>query len=48
MDDSTYADKVTENYLEAAVAAAIKGEGPAVAETAPRGCRIRYPRTRQK
>ena len=48
MDDSTYADRVKENYLEAAVAAALKGEAPAIAETAPRGCRIRYPRSRQK
>jgi peroxiredoxin len=46
MDNSTYADQVKENYLEAAVAALQKGEAPAVAETAPRGCRIRYPRSR--
>jgi peroxiredoxin len=46
MDDSTYADRVKENYLEAAVAAALKGVKPAIAETAPRGCRIRYPRSR--
>jgi peroxiredoxin len=44
MDDSTYADQVKENYLEAAVADALKGEAPAITETAPRGCRIRYPR----
>jgi peroxiredoxin len=47
MDDSTYANRVQENYLEAAVDAVLKGEPPAVAETAPRGCRIRYPRTRR-
>jgi peroxiredoxin len=46
MDDSTYAKRVKENYLEAAVEAVLKGETPAVAETAPRGCRIRYPRSR--
>jgi peroxiredoxin len=44
MDDSTYADKVKSNYLEPALAAAIKGESPATNETAPRGCRIRYSR----
>lgn len=46
MDDSTYADKVTTTYLESALAAALKGEAPAVQETAPRGCRIKYPRKR--
>ena len=46
MDDSTYADRVKENYLEDAVAAVLKGLEPPVAETAPRGCRIRYPRSR--
>jgi peroxiredoxin len=46
MDDSTYADRVKANYLEAAVEAVLKGETPAVAETAPRGCRVRYPRSR--
>ena len=44
MDDSTYADKVKSNYLEPALAAALRGESPAVKETAPRGCRIKYPR----
>lgn len=47
MDDSTYADKVKTSYLESALAAALKGEGPAVQETAPRGCRIKYPRKRE-
>lgn len=46
MDDSTYADQVKINYLEPALAAAVKGESPAVKETAPRGCRIKYPRQR--
>jgi peroxiredoxin len=45
MDDSTYPDKVKQHYLEDAVAAVLKGEAPATAETAPRGCRIRHPRT---
>lgn len=48
MDDSTYADKVKSNYLEPALAAAIKGDAPAVKETAPRGCRIKYPRQKQR
>jgi hypothetical protein len=47
MDDSTYADKVTTAYLESALAATIKGEAPAIKETAPRGCRIKYPRKRE-
>ena len=47
MDDSTYADKVTTTYLESALAAALKNEAPAVKETAPRGCRIKYPRKRE-
>lgn len=44
MDDSTYADKVKTNYLEAALTAALKGKPPATQETAPHGCRIKYPR----
>ncbi|MBA4105308.1 MAG: thioredoxin family protein [Pirellula sp.] len=48
MDDSTYADRVKSNYLEPALAAALKGEAPAVQETAPRGCRIKYPRQKQR
>jgi len=48
MDDSTYADKVTTTYLESALTAALKGEAPAIKETAPRGCRIKYPRQKQR
>ncbi len=48
MDDSTYADRVKSNYLEPALAAALKGEAPAIKETAPRGCRIKYPRPKQR
>jgi peroxiredoxin len=47
MDDSTYADQVKSNYLEPALAAALNGEEPTVKETAPRGCRIKYPRKRE-
>ncbi len=48
MDDSTYADKVATTYLESALAAAMKNEEPAIKETAPRGCRIKYPRQKQR
>lgn len=48
MDDSTYADRVKLNYLEPALAAALKSEAPTVQETAPRGCRIKYPRQKQR
>lgn len=43
-DDSTYADKVTRRYVDEAVAAIAAGRQPAPAETAPRGCRVRYRR----
>jgi peroxiredoxin len=45
MDDSTYADRVKERYLDNAVNAALAGRPPSPAETAPRGCRIRYRRS---
>jgi peroxiredoxin len=45
LDDNGDADKVKQNYVEQAVEAALKGGKPATTETAPRGCRIRYPRT---
>ena len=48
MDDSTYADNVTTAYLESALTAALKNEAPPVKETAPRGCRIKYPRQKQR
>ncbi|MBA3481299.1 MAG: thioredoxin family protein [Pirellulales bacterium] len=47
LDDNGDADKVTHNYVEQAVAATLKGAEPTTTETAPRGCRIRYPRTRR-
>jgi peroxiredoxin len=47
MDDSTYANQVKSNYLEPALAAVLKNEAPTVKETAPRGCRIKYPRKRE-
>lgn len=48
MDDDTDAEKAKVNYVEAAVAAALKGEKPAKAETIPIGCRIRFARVRKK
>jgi peroxiredoxin len=46
LDDNGDADKVKQNHVEQAVEATLKGNKPATTETAPRGCRIRYPRTR--
>lgn len=42
MDDRNQEAEVKVRHLEAAVAAALKGEKPATTETLPRGCRIRY------
>jgi peroxiredoxin len=47
LDDNGDRDKVEQNYVEQAVAAVKKGTAPAVTETPPRGCRIRYPRERR-
>ncbi|HEX6960413.1 MAG TPA: thioredoxin family protein [Lacipirellula sp.] len=47
MDDSTYADRVNHRYLDDAVEAVLAGRTPSPAETAPRGCRIRYRRLRR-
>ncbi len=47
MDDSTDAGRVQHKYVEAAVAAALKGDKPAVTETLARGCRVRYARDRK-
>jgi peroxiredoxin len=44
MDDRDDAAQVKVKYVEEAVAAALKGEKPASAETVARGCRIPYPR----
>jgi hypothetical protein len=46
MDDKTKADAVKERYLDQAVEAMLKGEKPAKAETAARGCLIRWKRSR--
>jgi peroxiredoxin len=47
MDDRDDPARVTTNYLEDAVRAALKGEKPATTETVARGCRIPYPRKRK-
>lgn len=46
MDDSTDPANVTKKYVQAAVAAALRSEKPAVTETIARGCRVRYVRPR--
>lgn len=47
MDDSTDPAGVKTRYVEDAIAAALKGEKPAVTETIARGCRVRYARERR-
>jgi peroxiredoxin len=47
LDDSTDPEKVTLRYVEDAIAAALRGEKPTVAETIARGCRVRYARERR-
>jgi peroxiredoxin len=46
MDDRTKVEDVKEKYLEPAVDAVLKGGKPAKGETVPRGCLIRWKRTR--
>ena len=46
MDDNTQPDKVTQQYLQDAVEAALKGTAPETTETPAVGCRIRYARRR--
>ncbi|MFO1040718.1 MAG: redoxin family protein [Planctomycetaceae bacterium] len=47
LDDFTDASKVQKKFVEEAIAAATKGELPAVKETIARGCRVRYARERK-
>jgi peroxiredoxin len=47
MDDRNMEKEAKENFLEAAVAAVLKGEKPKVTETLGRGCLIRYIRKRE-
>lgn len=44
LDDSPAGDKVTRRYVEEAVTATLAGKTPAVAETPPIGCLIKYDR----
>ena len=46
MDDKTNVSEVTDKHLEAAVDALLAGKAPPKAETAARGCLVRYKRTR--
>lgn len=46
MDDATDASKVTNNFVENALNAVLKGESPEVKETIARGCLVRYARER--
>jgi peroxiredoxin len=46
MDDKSNEKEATENFLEPAVEAALKGEKAAKAETLARGCMIRFKRQR--
>ncbi len=46
LDDSPEGKKITKHYVEDAVAAALAGKKPAVEETAPIGCMVRYVRMR--
>lgn len=48
MDDRNAEKQVAENYLEPAVAAALAGQPPAIAETRGRGCAIKYARRRDQ
>jgi peroxiredoxin len=44
LDDSTDPAGVKVKYVEDGIAAALKGEKPAITETLARGCRVRYAR----
>lgn len=48
MDDSPDGQHVTKKYIENAVAAALSGKQPEVAETPAVGCAVRYVRERKK
>ncbi len=48
LDDNTNPELVTKKYVEDAVAAALRGEKIATAETAPVGCLIRFDRRRSR
>jgi peroxiredoxin len=47
LDDSTDPAKVTQRYVEDALAAAQAGQNPKITEVIARGCRVRYVRERK-
>ncbi|MCA9009187.1 MAG: thioredoxin family protein [Planctomycetaceae bacterium] len=48
MDDSTDASKVKQDYVSAAIEAALNGKQPETTETIAIGCNVRYKRIRRK
>jgi len=48
LDDSPDGKAVTKRYVESAIDAVLAGNTPAVVETVPIGCRIRFARTKGK
>lgn len=48
LDDSSDAAKATKHYIADAVTAALAGKTPAITETPPVGCAVRYTRQRAK
>lgn len=48
LDDSTQPAEVKTRYVEEAIAATLAGQKITTAETAPRGCLVRYARERRK
>ncbi len=48
MDDNSDASQVQRKHVDLAVKAALSGKRPAVTETVPIGCRIRFARRRRK
>jgi peroxiredoxin len=48
LDDSTQPAEVKTRYVEEAIAATLAGQKVTTAETAPRGCLVRYARERRK
>lgn len=47
LDDSPDGREVNKRYVEAAIEATLSGKKPAVTETVPIGCRVRYERVRR-
>ncbi len=48
LDDSPNGKQVTERYVETAIDAVLQGKPPAVTETVPIGCGVRYERERRR